>query len=171
MKQFIISGSALLILLSLMLTAAQPGAVQERLIEGNDYLIMPGKRAGAIELGNSIEQVERRIGRGTIAPRKDFQIYSFPQYMMDLSVQKEQVVTILLINRRYKTQEGICVGGSVSSVIRAYGKDYEFEEINKADCDYVIQYWEKGITFSVKDEHITRIRIFNQKMVLKQMSK
>jgi len=143
----------------------------EKLIPGNDYVILPGKRAGTIELGDSIDRVEARIGRGIIAPRKDFQIYSFPRYLMDLCVQKDQIVMILLVNPRYRTREGISVGESSSSIIRAFGKQYEYEEMTGADHEYIIQYWEKGISFSIRKERIVKIKVFNQKLVMKQMFK
>ncbi len=166
----LLSSIFLLLVFCLHLPAVFP-APGEKLIPRNDLLIIPGKRAGAIELGASIDRIEGRIGRGIIAPRKDFQIYSFPQYLMDLCVQKDLVVMILLVNPRYKTREGICVGGSASSIIRAFGKNYEYEEMNNADHDYIIQFWERGISFSVKKEQITKIKVFNQKLVMKQMFK
>lgn len=152
----------------LPLAAQNPAAAPVKEIKGDDHLIVPGKRVGVIELGADINTVESKIGNGEIAPRKDFQIYHFTQYSIDVSVQKDTIIMILVTNRKYKTPEGFYVGGSISPVIRHYGKDYEYEDIKGSNGEYLIQYWEKGISFSVKHERITRIKIFNSKIAIKK---
>jgi hypothetical protein len=142
----------------------------EKAIKGNDLLIIPGIRVGVIELGQTIEHIEGFIGKGEIVPRKDFQIYSFPEHQIDVSVQKELAVMILVLNPRYKTKEGICVGSSVTPIIRNYGKSYEFEE-QKGSDDYIITYWEKGISFSLRKNRIIKIKIFNEKLGMKFLNK
>ncbi len=150
------------------LAAENPAVPPTKEIKGDDHMLVPGKRVGVIELGSNINNVENIIGKGEIAPRKDFQIYRFMQYLIDVSVQKDTIIMILVTNRKYKTPEGFCIGGSISPVIRQYGKDYEYEDIKDAGGEYLIQYWEKGISFSVRHERITRIKIFNSRIAIKK---
>jgi len=150
------------------LSAQTPSGPSVKEIKGDDHIMMPGKRVGVIELGANINNVENVIGKGEIAPRKDFQIYHFMQYSIDVSVQKDTIIMILVTSRKYRTPEGFCVGGSISPVIRSYGKEYEYEDIKGTNGEYLIQYWEKGIAFSVKQERITRIKIFNSRIGLKK---
>lgn|GEM_PF-1463060 len=172
MKRIPLFITVLIVLLLCTLTpppaAQSPASAPVKEIKGDDHLLVPGKRVGVIELGADIKTVESRIGNGEIAPRKDFQIYHFVQYSIDVSVQKDTIIMILVTNRKYRTQEGFCVGGSISPVIRQYGKDYEYEDIKGSNGEYLIQYWEKGISFSVKRERITRIKIFNSRIIIKK---
>lgn len=127
-----------------------------------DTLIIPGKRAGEISLGRPIDVVEKKWGEGKIVPKENFQIYSFPKKLFDLGVQKDVVIMILLRNPAYRTAEGIAVGTEVSRIIRVFGKDYEYERVKSKDTDYILNYWEKGIAFSIKRDYIKKIKIFNQ---------
>ncbi|MDQ7825251.1 MAG: hypothetical protein RDV48_20795 [Candidatus Eremiobacteraeota bacterium] len=138
-------------------------------VKGGDTLIVPGKRVGAIALGEQIDRVESRIGKAEIVPREDFQIYSFVQYLLDLGVQKDSVMIILVMNPAYATSEGIAVGRGITTVIRAYGRNYEYEEIKNADVEYLISYPAQGISFSVWKEKVVKIKIYNQKLTIRHM--
>jgi hypothetical protein len=160
----------LLMMMSNASGAQQAPPVSEKTVKGNDFSIIPGVRVGVIELGQTIEHIEELMGKGEIYPRRDFQIYSFPGHHIDVSVQKELAIMVLVMNPRYRTKEGISVGSRVTPIIRTYGKSYEFEEIKGTD-DYIITYWDKGISFSVRKDLIIKIKIFNQKLGLKSLTR
>lgn len=134
-----------------------------------ELLIIPGKSAGPIQLGENIDALESRIGKGQIVPGESFQIFSFQKLMIDVCVQKDTIVMVLVRNPKYHTREGICVGGKVTPVIRTFGRKYEYESVKSPEVDYIIQYWEKGISFSVKNDQIVKIKIFNQKLTIDLM--
>lgn len=138
-------------------------------IDKDDFLIIPGKRAGTFQLGESIESLESRIGKGIIAPRENFQIYSFKDWMVDLCVQKDLIMMILVMNPKFATKEGIKIGSSVSPVVRTFGRKYEYQKVENGDIDYIIQYWDSGISFSIKNEQIMKLKVFDQKLTIKEI--
>lgn len=135
----------------------------------NDFIIVPGERAGIFRLGETVESLENLIGKGMIIPREEFQIYSFKDWMVDVCVKKDQILMILIMNPRFATKEGIRIGMDVTPVVRTYGRKYDYEKTNSSDVDYIIQYWDSGISFSVKKETIVKIKVFDQKLAIKQL--
>jgi hypothetical protein len=126
-----------------------------------DLLIVPGERVGAIRLGDAIDDVVRRFGNVEISPRKDFLIYSLRHSGMDIGVRRDRVAMILVSSPRFRTREGIAVGGTMTPVIQAFGREYEYTQVKSPDVDYKIDYWNRGIAFSAKRDRIVRIRVFS----------
>ncbi len=164
----------MVILISILINCSKQKPPENRVptpepLISDDYLIIPGKRAGIFQLGEPIGKLESILGKGLIAPREDFQIYSFVGRNVDVGVQKDLVTMILVMNNKYSTKEGIRIGERVSPAVRIYGTKYEYSKAGSSNVDYLIQYWDAGISFSVKNERIVKIKLFNQKLAITQM--
>ena len=124
-----------------------------------DQQIVPGVRVGDVWVGDHIDEVRPHLGKVEIAPRKDLLIYSGAE--LDVGVRRDRVQMVVIKSPRFKTQEGIAVGGSVTPVIEALGRGYEYTEKKPAPLQYVLDYWDRGISFTTERDVITQIKIFS----------
>jgi hypothetical protein len=123
----------------------------------NDMGIVPGHRVDVVTLGLDVGEVERRWGKALIRPTEGGLVYQFDQLGVSLMATEGRVNSILVKNPAFRTRGGSAVQGDVDTAIREFGKAFEFEQ--KPTTPGRIQYWDKGIHFTVEKTVITSIQV------------
>lgn len=125
----------------------------------SDLLIVPGVRVGDVWVGGLIDDVRPMLGQVEIAPRKDTIIYSSAEF--DLGVRGDHIEMVVVKTPRFKTKEGLAVGGGITPVIEALGRRYEYTEKKTTPLQYTLDYWERGVSFVTERDVITQVKIFS----------
>ncbi|MEW6277043.1 MAG: hypothetical protein AB1758_00370 [Candidatus Eremiobacterota bacterium] len=122
-----------------------------------DRTIVAGLRVDLVTLGMPARAVEKRWGQATMRPTESSLIYRFDSLGVTLGVRDDKVESILVKNPALRTRGGVGVGSDVDQVIREFGTRYEFEGDPKSA--YKLQYWDKGIHFTVEKDNVASILI------------
>lgn len=153
---------ASLLILTVMVTSewmqrpTPPGVVPLSEPGASDNLIVPGHRVDFITLGLSITLIEKTMGKGTIRPTKEAQLYLFQDYGISMSVIEDRVDSIYVKSPHFKTRQGIAVESDVSQVVRHFGNGYVMDGDEK---EYELHYWTEGIHFRIIQERVHAIQI------------
>ncbi|MCE1246894.1 MAG: hypothetical protein LWY06_09635 [Firmicutes bacterium] len=114
-----------------------------------DTVIVGGKRAGGVELGQAFSKYEKRLGKKRAIGTT---MFDFPGSKMALMVKNGVVEGIIVYSPGYRTAEGIRVGDPVKKLKDKYG-NYLTTETG------ALVYTELGLAFNEKDYKITRIMV------------
>jgi hypothetical protein len=114
-----------------------------------DTVIVGGKRAGGVELGQPFSKYEKRLGTKKAIGST---MFDFPGSKMALMVKNGMVEGIIVYSPGYRTAEGIRVGDPVKKLKDKYG-NYLTTETG------ALVYTELGLAFNEKDYKITRIMV------------
>ncbi|MCE7874278.1 hypothetical protein DYH09_28440 [bacterium CPR1] len=123
----------------------------------NDMEIVPGHRVDVVTLGLDVVEVERRWGKALIRPAEGGLVYQFDQLGVSMMTSEGRVSSILVKNPAFRTRGGSAVQGDVDTVIREFGKAFELEQ--KPGNPDRVQYWDKGIHFTVEKTVISSIQV------------
>ncbi|MCL5773702.1 MAG: hypothetical protein M1536_04910 [Firmicutes bacterium] len=126
-----------------------------------DNLIVPSQRVGWFTIGMNMFDVSKALGRaGGVSNLGGgiMQVSYLAKYGIILNVQGDNVVSINTSNAAYYTKEGIKVGSSEESVMKAFGRNFKINQ-DRPEA-YQINYLKKGIAFLIKNKKVIMISVY-----------
>lgn len=132
-----------------------------RSVGAEEWIITSGQSVGWIALGEKIENVEAFFGK-----TKDRMggLYWYKERGLEFFAPEHQIERIIIVkpffgNTSYITSSGIAVGSSCGDVMKVYGTT---EKALFSRGVYVLNYFEQGITFFIKDEEVCKILLYRK---------
>lgn len=124
-----------------------------------DWLIISGKSLGWIELGMKMEKVHESLG---VTKDRMGKLYWYKDRGLEFYAPLQEIERILIVkpsfeNIHYVTSGGISVGSSCDDVVKAYGPA---EHALYSKGVYALNYFEKGITFFIKEGTVCKIVLY-----------
>jgi len=114
-----------------------------------DNLIIGGKRAGPVRLGQPVKKYSNYLGPGEMISSTFF---NYPRRKMALLVKRGIINGIMIYSPKYKTRAGVKVGFPISAIIKHYGNYL------KTDAGSLV-YSELGLSFNEENGRISRIMV------------
>ena len=133
-----------------------PGPAQA-LPAARDGKIVAGQRVDFITLNLPMAEVEARLGAGKVRPQTAAQLYIYDQLGISVAAQEGLVQSILVQNPNMRTVQDLGVGSDVDRVVRAFGRNYEYE--GRGSKAYSLHYWSQGIHFTVQSTRVVNILV------------
>lgn len=126
-----------------------------------DWEIISGRSVGWISIGERIEKVQEFFGE---TQDRMGALYWYKSEGLEFYAPGHQIERIIIVKHdggkaSYATSSGISVGSSDEEVIRAYG---EAERALYSQGEYVLNYFERGITFFIKNGVVSKILLYKR---------
>ncbi|HPZ09315.1 MAG TPA: hypothetical protein PL110_14495 [Candidatus Eremiobacteraeota bacterium] len=127
------------------------------------YYISPGKGIeGLLYLGQDMGKMFDQWGASdTIQEGYGVLIYDYKRYQLTFGAEiyTNKVVMIFINTYIYKTADNICVGSSMSDVLRIYGSSYRIQR-ETAMGGNAIFYDSIGIGFGINNNSVVSIAVY-----------
>jgi hypothetical protein len=151
---------ALLVLALALAPAAQPASAAQT----DRFLVVPGRRAGPIDIGMKLDAVERIFGQPSTSDlagtTKWYEWQAPDNHMASIAVETAQNTVVLISlahDPRYRTSEGIGDGNTLDQVQRVFGQP---SSVLRLSGYAIVQYRTRGIGFVTDgSNHVTGIVI------------
>ncbi|MBI3929392.1 MAG: hypothetical protein HY319_27855 [Armatimonadetes bacterium] len=121
-----------------------------------DRLVVPGKRAGKLELGSAVDEVRQKWGKPNseqpIKKGSSTRVLIYKKQAVRLVVREGKIDGILITTGDFITREGVKVGSSEAEVKRAFGSGF-------ARKGPGLFYSSRGIGFMVGKGKVVEIQV------------